>query len=115
VLPKIEPPREKQERPTKRECEVDHEQDDDAERLKELIAEVNRKALSDDLTSREVDLIREMLPHLKDMIEERNRRQWLKTRHQWFVKRIWAFLLAIPALLGSWQVVTKIVEWFRGQ
>lgn len=81
---------------------MEHIQEDE-DRLKALIA----KAVSAELTSREVDLIREMLPQLKVLLDERGRQQWL-------MKRIWAFLLAGPAMFGVWQVGTKIVEWIRG-
>lgn len=66
------------------------------------------KSHSDTLEPYEIAELRELLPQLKDILENRRRQQWL-----W--KRIGAFLLGGPALLALWQAGTKLIEWIRSQ
>jgi hypothetical protein len=86
---------------------VDHD-NDDAERLKELIAEVNRRALYDDLRPHEVAELREILPKIKEMLESFNRIKWL-------LKLIGMFLLAAPAVAAVGQGISKMLGWIRQQ
>jgi transposase len=80
----------------------------DQERVKVLLEEFNRRALSDGLTSYEVATIRELLPQIRELLESKRRSQWL-----W--KRIGVFLLAAPAVGVVLQGAIKLLDWLRSQ
>ena len=76
--------------------------------LRTLINEFNRQAMRGELSQHEIAQIREFIPQMRSIIEERKRRQWL-------LKSIGMFLLAAPAVAALWQGLVKLVEWIRGQ
>lgn len=81
---------------------------EDAQDLRAIIDEVNRRALRDELRPHEVSEVRELLPQIKDMLEAHRRTKWL-------LKLLGMFLLAAPAVAAIGQGFSKLVEWIRGQ
>ena len=84
---------------------MDRESNDE-ENLQEIINEVNRRALRDELKPSEVAALRELLPRIRELLEAYERRKWL-------FKSLGVFLLAFPAMLAMWQGVQRIIEWIR--
>ena len=82
---------------------------EDAEDLRAIIDEVNRRALRDELRPHEVSEIRDLLPQLRVMLERQRRMAWL-------LKSIGMIAVAAPAaLFAGMQIWSKFIEWARGQ
>jgi len=81
---------------------------EDTQDLRAIIDEVNRRALRDELSPHEVVEIRDLLPHIKELLEANRRTKWL-------LKLVGMFLLAAPAVAAIGQGLSKIVDWIRGQ
>lgn len=81
---------------------------EDAQDLRAIIDEVNRRALRDELRPHEVAEFREQWPKIKEMLEERRRAKWL-------LKLLGMFLLAAPAVAAVGQGFSKLIDWIRGQ
>ncbi len=81
---------------------------EDAQDLRAIIDEVNRRALRDELRPHEVEQIRELLPQIREMLETHRRTKWL-------LKLLGMFLLAAPAVAAVGQGFSKLIDWIRGQ
>jgi len=91
---------------------------EDTEALRELIEEVNRRAMRDEFGPHEVVELRELLPVLRqigELLPQIKENVESHRRMRWLIKMIGMFFLAAPAAAAVGQGFAKFIEWIRGQ